>query len=475
MLKKILRCSIAILLFFIFLNKIEILLERKDSHQRYASFFDNDNDFDVLFFGNSHIMMGISPLRLWRDYNISSYNLASGENLIPANYWVIINALDYKKPNLIVLDCHKISELAKISTAYNYLHTTFDAFPLSVNKIKAMLDLFDNSLTNQKGKVNALQLLWNISIYHSRWKELTKSDFHLSKDNDNGSGILYDQVNIRPTRDIETVEDEYTQHLVGVSYLKKIIEECKSRNIELLLTYLPCEKKDNMKNMKWQKEANTVQRIANEYGINFVNFFNKEFIDDNTDFASDGDHLNVSGATKITEYLGKYIIENYDNVNKRQVDWTEKYNNEVLATKKFHLDNNKLLELDLIVLRDKDYDLFIEVSDLTILANEYYKKFFENLGIDVGLVNDNVKLISVEDGGKIIQYYEDNCCDDITALNYSISNIYCKEKLNNDYSNNENSDIKIMIIDSKTHNVTRISNYYKSYDASDSLIYLEKE
>lgn len=469
--KKFLRCLIAILLFFVLVNRIELLLECKDSRQHYDSFFDNEEDFDVLFFGNSHMSMGISPLRLWRDYDISSYNLASVGNLIPIDYWVIINALDYKKTNLIVLDCNRISDLAKINTAYRYLHTTFDAFPLSVNKTKAMLDLFDNSLTNKKGKLSALELLWNIPVYHSRWKELTKSDFYLNKDNDNGSGIVYDRVNTRPTRNIEIIEEEYTRYLVGVSYLKKIIEECKSRNIELLLTYLPCEKKGSM---KWQKEANTVQRIADEYGVNFVNFLNKDFIDDNTDFTSDGDHLNVSGATKITEYLGKYIIENYDNVNKSQVDWSEQYNNEVLRTKKFYLDNNKLLELDLIVLRDKDYDLFIEVSDLTILTNEYYKKFFENLGIDVGLVNDNVKLISVEDGGKLVQYYEENYCENVTSLNNSISNMYCKDKFNNNNSNNKKSDVKIMIMDSKTHDVTSISNYYKSYDSDDNIIYLEK-
>ena len=47
-------------------------------------------------------------------------------------------------------------------------------------------------------------------------------------------------------------------------------------------------------------------------------------IDWNTDTKDGGDHLNVSGAQRVTEWFGRYIDKNYDFVDKRQdADYSE--------------------------------------------------------------------------------------------------------------------------------------------------------
>lgn len=50
------------------------LLVNKWSHKQYDPFFENDQVFDVLFFGSSHVNYGVSPLDLYQNYGITSYN-----------------------------------------------------------------------------------------------------------------------------------------------------------------------------------------------------------------------------------------------------------------------------------------------------------------------------------------------------------------------------------------------------------------
>jgi hypothetical protein len=68
-------------------------MERKASDFKYANFFEQDEDFDVLFFGTSHVINGIFPMELWNDYGIVSYNFGGHGNEIATSYWDNIDAV----------------------------------------------------------------------------------------------------------------------------------------------------------------------------------------------------------------------------------------------------------------------------------------------------------------------------------------------------------------------------------------------
>ena len=50
------------------------LFERKYSYSKYYDFYKQQQDFDVLFLGTSHVLNAVYPMELWRDYGIVSYN-----------------------------------------------------------------------------------------------------------------------------------------------------------------------------------------------------------------------------------------------------------------------------------------------------------------------------------------------------------------------------------------------------------------
>ena len=140
------------------------ITERKDSRNKYADFYAQKEDFDVLFIGQSRMLNAVFPMELWNDYGIVSYNLAGHGNRIPTNYWVLKNALEYTTPKLVVLDCGLVKEEEKTGPL-EQLHLSVDHIPLSRTKIAMMEDLLGDSKKKQ-------DFLWKFSTYHNRWSEV---------------------------------------------------------------------------------------------------------------------------------------------------------------------------------------------------------------------------------------------------------------------------------------------------------------
>ena len=92
------------------------LTERKESNNKFSEFYEQEEDYDVLFLGSSHVLNSVFPMELWNDYGIVSYNLAGYGSRSASNYWVLKNALEYTTPKLVVVDCCMISLEEKVGS-----------------------------------------------------------------------------------------------------------------------------------------------------------------------------------------------------------------------------------------------------------------------------------------------------------------------------------------------------------------------
>lgn len=64
-----------------------------------------------------------------------------------------------------------------------------------------------------------------------------------------------------------------------------------------------------------------MEKYAEDHGCAYINLFEKMDeigIDCSTDFC-DKNHMTNSGAMKVADYLGRYIVENYDVTDMREV------------------------------------------------------------------------------------------------------------------------------------------------------------
>lgn len=303
--KQVFRILGIVLCLSIFLGSLSLfsfLTVHKKSTYYFKPFLQNAGQYDVLFMGTSHMNDGVFPLQLWSEYGVAAYNCSTPGRTIPVSYWNLVNALDYSSPKLVVLDCYNIShpdKVANLSTA----HTNLDAFPLSLNKLRAAWDLG----SDVDGKSQVFDLIFPFSSFHSRWAELNADDFDPPLNVDSGALRAVNVADVPPVEVPSAIEPmELDDSLPGVVYLRKLIETCASRDISVLLTYLPFPA-----SLEHYQEAAAVRDIAEEYGVNYLNFLEMDVVDPATDYYDSFSHLNPSGGQRITAWLGNYIVQNY--------------------------------------------------------------------------------------------------------------------------------------------------------------------
>lgn len=375
------RCICIMLTFILFLSGLGYITNLTQvkstsiSDLTYKSYFENPAEYDVLFLGTSHVMFGVYPMELWRDYGITSYNWGSPTCTIPSVYWKLMNLLEYTTPKLVVVDCFRASWVDKVYDMER-MHEAFDPFPLSVTKIKTVMDLMDDE--QKFGDKDKGEILFRLSAYHTRWEELGESDFKNSTVDKKGAEFQTDvekPITISHTEKKKTV----TQDMEGVNYLKKLLEECRQREIPVLLTYLPYPTSE-----EWKMEANMIQDIADEYGVNYLNFTDLDVVDYNTDCSNEDSHLNPSGGRKVTKYLGDYIYTHYDipchqGDVENVTEWQERYD-VYIDYKIALLKEEKVLKDYLMLLNDNDLRSEIYINpNSKLFQDEEIKRLINNI------------------------------------------------------------------------------------------------
>ncbi|MBQ9990268.1 MAG: SGNH/GDSL hydrolase family protein [Lachnospiraceae bacterium] len=380
-------------LVFIGLDYVAKVTERKDSVNKYAEFYDQETDFDVLFLGQSRVLNSVFPMELWREYGIVSYNLAGHGNTIPTNYWLLMSALEETTPKLVVLDCGLVKEQNKVNTV-EQLHLSVDHIPYGETKTAMINDLLGES--EQKW-----DFLWKFSTYHNRWSEVTAADFNPQPNVEKGAESRIGVTAPEGHLDFGT-EDKIQGKTTGMEYLVKIIEECQARDIEILLTYIPFPDPSG-----WQLESNAVWDIAKEYEVNYLDFHTLfPVINLETDCYDSNAHLNPSGGWKLTSYLGQYIADNYGIEDRREdplyKDWHEDYE----AYRQYKLNNRPLVEelqsyLMLLYDQELSFGIWLEPG-ADWLDNMTIRELLANIGIEADSYKEgNVFLLVDRKKGRI--------------------------------------------------------------------------
>lgn len=345
------------IILIICLEIVNNITKRKYSYEKTADFFNQDENFDVLFFGSSHTIDGIFPMELWNDYGIVSYNLGNYSERIVTTYYNMLLALKYTEPKLVVIDACLASSTEKIrNDKKEHLYNMLDSYPISYTKYEAIKDLFNNENVLD----NEINFLFNFSLYHSRWNELTKEDFINDNNKAKGAETMISISTPNEMSNFNNVNTYSGKETINMEYLRKIITYCQENEIEVLITYLPYPATDEDIGV-----SKYVQAICDEYDVNYINFLSMDTVNYNTDCYDSGSHLNPSGARKVTDYIGKYIMENYDIPDQRENEvynfWYEDYD-EYIDLKIDNLEKNKKSLKNYLMLLYGEEDIKYEIK-----------------------------------------------------------------------------------------------------------------
>lgn len=373
MFRKNIRHAMHILIFFVLLCfvvlKIGDMLEHKYSACKYEDFLAKDTGYEVFFMGSSHVQLGVNPMELYKKYGISSYNMANSAGRLAVTYWTLLNAAKVHEPKLVVVDLFLLDEDIKTHGNINFAHRAFDAFPLNGTKWRAVNDLFDDL-------GDRTEMLFPFVKYHSRWSSMDDGEGLVSSLGfEFGDALFTDTLNPGSV-DENVIPDDYT---VSMEYVEKLINFCKERGIEVLLCYIPCTEP-----LETQVYHNYGYVLAKKYGINYLDFSRqKDIVDYNTDFYDADGHLNLSGAKKVTDALGKYIDANYDisdyRVSELSDVWDEFYE-EYMRTYAERLEKLESADEYLMMLNNDNFEVDIYLDGkVTESRNPLVFELIDNL------------------------------------------------------------------------------------------------
>ncbi len=299
---------------------------------------EKENSMDVVYIGGSASFVYYEPLKAWEDYGIVAYDYGANTIMPEVYKTMIIEVLKTQKPKLIIIDAR--------SFQYRETDETDAKHPSEV--------AYRNTLTGMKFSKNKLSFIKN-NI--GKYIEDDKLPYYFDLIKYHGT-ISYDKRNIdmmygkykMPYRgfyfvrkhlsiereDFET--DEKTELPEETNkILNDLLEYIKQTNTDCLFVVSPYVEETEHK-----KIFNTIEQIVSDNGYKFLDaneFIEEMDLDYETDFYNN-DHVNIYGADKYTEFLSKYIIDNYNIPNRKNDkeyefmnDTLEDWHNEVKKTK----------------------------------------------------------------------------------------------------------------------------------------------
>lgn len=254
-----------------------------------------EDEYDVMYFGSSNTYCSFNPLVVWEKTGVKSYVFATQQQPVWATYHYMVDAMKTQNLKLCVVDVLMFSKAEEYyDDGVNY--TFCDNMPFSKNK----LELIRASVPEGE----RFSLACRFMKYHSRWNELTETDFTYDKkdmfDYSKGFYMLTSRFDGASAENLAHITEENLPTEKNLTYLNKIIELCQENDIELMLVKTPSNA-----TIEEKKYYNTVERIAKERGVTFVDYnmcYDEIGLDLEKDFF-DASHLNAWGAEKFTEYF----------------------------------------------------------------------------------------------------------------------------------------------------------------------------
>ena len=402
---------------------------------KLTGFYNEEEDtIDVLICSTSHISKSILPMELYEDYGITSYNLSTSTQPIEATYYILAEALKTQSPEVFIID---VSNLYFSSVEAKYWWFVLDEMRLGENKT-ALLQEYKRSANGG----NEGELLFSLLRYHERWKELRMNDFmgclrgdihDYSKGGQVNSAVsaadvTVGEMNLAADQLLESTQKiEYVYDAAGVNekiedhalyhsdipeknieWLRRMKALCDENNIQLLAVKVPTVFMPQLYNSSWIEEKyHQVRTLCNEEGITYYDLLydTDAGIDWETDTSDEGLHLNLHGAQKLSDNLGRYLIERYGLSPKRSEQWNrdlESYQ-KVRKVALLELERDFTSYLDMLANEFKDKTIIMSMAnDGAVGLNEADIWTLRALGLQADFSEtDKNSYIAVIEGGSV--------------------------------------------------------------------------
>lgn len=270
-----------------------------------------DNSFEVICFGSSHAQHGIDPMELYTEYGIGAYNNGNSWQKLNTSLLFLKDAFRTQKPKVVLMEMFKIDDVKTDCAVDGEIYYT-----RAIDEFEGKTQYLRETLGNDKERY--LSYYVPFCAFHDNWNSIMESSFFtdMTYCDDFVKTMGYfdsEVVKVAKLRDYNTFEQRDLWPY-SVDYLNQIVEVCNENDAKLVLFIVP-----------WAGEfaySDALSEYAGANGCVYLDLFkyiDEIGLDGSTDYV-DGAHLNDSGAKKIADFMGKYLIENYELTDFRTID-----------------------------------------------------------------------------------------------------------------------------------------------------------
>ena len=293
----------------------EFVLARSDHNRvRIKGFYlEKPRSLDVVFIGSSEIYSGFSSVYAYERYGFTSYPYAAQACAVQCYKTMLKEVLRTQDPKLIVIEINGALYGENSLRETDHIRSYADNIPLNPNK----LELVRSVATDDEA-----EYIMPIIKYHGTWEDPSQGftwNCGLLGDIFRGSSVLKGvktKTEIYKPEDKVFPETAITQRMPleksCEDSLRELLDYCRDNGIDnVIFTRFPHIVTKH--NYRRTERSNTVADIIAGYGYDFVPFdtCNENIgLDVGHDFYNI-EHLNIYGMTKNTEYVARYLAENY--------------------------------------------------------------------------------------------------------------------------------------------------------------------
>lgn len=323
--KVFLFLGIGILLFYLCGRLFQpIWMDWNNYNTTHGFYKEPQNTIETIFLGTSSVVNGITPMELYENYGLCSYNLATEQQSMLASYFWLQEAYRLHPETLknVFLDVSSL-RLKAIDSLNRKAIDGMSFSSVKWNAVKAYTD-------SEQDMETAFMYFVPLFAYHDRWSSLTKTDFekqgyvpesfvrgyHLTTST--MMDTLEERETIKDVPVLETVlenrETIFDFNKDQLEYFFDIIEFCRQRDLRLILMKTPTT--------DWTETSHfAVENISGPENIPFLDFnFDPLYGELGITFAfdfADALHPSYFAAAKMTAWLGNYITQNCEGTDVR--------------------------------------------------------------------------------------------------------------------------------------------------------------
>lgn len=241
------------------------------------------NTIDMIIAGDSESYATFSPLLMYQETGFTSYVCGTSAQRLCDTYSILETAFETQSPKVVVLETN------------NFFRTS------------------ESNDASSDGYESFFQKIFPVFKHHSRWK--TYFIGNLSRKNNFTEQQKQKGFRFRPAIK-PYLGGNYMIPTTNVKelgsgaelYINKIIELCRNNGAQVLFVSAPspiC--------MSYSKH-NAIQQLADKLGVDYLdlNITTVDDLDWTKDTKDAGNHLNYTGAKKVSVYISKYFDEKYD-------------------------------------------------------------------------------------------------------------------------------------------------------------------